>query len=331
MRLSLILMSFFFALGACAAPVQLILDTDIGPDYDDVGAVAIMHALSDRGEAEILATVSCNLSPLTVPTIEILNSYYGRPDIPVGSVAKDGPCESGDKESQTWAKLLKEKYKEGYRHQKAQDAPDAVQIYRQVLARMPDHSVTIVTLGFFTNLKNLLLSKPDQNSPLDGKQLVQKKVKHLVSMVGRFPKGREYNAMIDSIATRIVFESWPTPILCSGYEIGSNILTGKRLIAMPGQNNPVKDVYAFMMAHRSSDKEGRMSWDETAVLVAVRGPAAYFDVERGRILMDDRGTSAWQADPQGPHSRLLPKTPWAQVGKVIEDLMMAKPKNQKAN
>lgn len=31
-------------------PVNLILDTDLGPDYDDVGAMALMHALADSGQ-----------------------------------------------------------------------------------------------------------------------------------------------------------------------------------------------------------------------------------------------------------------------------------------
>ena len=32
-------------------PVAVILDTDMGPDYDDVGALALL--LADQGEAEI--------------------------------------------------------------------------------------------------------------------------------------------------------------------------------------------------------------------------------------------------------------------------------------
>jgi hypothetical protein len=30
------------------APVNIILDTDIAPDYDDAGALAMLHALSDE-------------------------------------------------------------------------------------------------------------------------------------------------------------------------------------------------------------------------------------------------------------------------------------------
>ena len=41
-------------------PVSIIFDTDIGPDYDDVGAMALLHAFADKGEAKILATISSN-------------------------------------------------------------------------------------------------------------------------------------------------------------------------------------------------------------------------------------------------------------------------------
>ena len=65
-------------------PVNLILDTDLGPDYDDVGAMALMHALADSGQVNILATVSSNKNEHVVPCIEVLNTYFNRPDIPVG-------------------------------------------------------------------------------------------------------------------------------------------------------------------------------------------------------------------------------------------------------
>ena len=49
-------------LALCAAadkaPVKIIFDTDMIGDYDDVGAMAVLHKLADAGECEILATVS---------------------------------------------------------------------------------------------------------------------------------------------------------------------------------------------------------------------------------------------------------------------------------
>ena len=61
------------------APVKVIFDTDMIEDYDDIGALAVLHALEDAGECEILATVSCTRSNASVAAVEIVNAYYGRP------------------------------------------------------------------------------------------------------------------------------------------------------------------------------------------------------------------------------------------------------------
>ena len=71
-------------------PVPIIFDTDISGDYDDAGALAMLHALENSGEIKILATVASNLSPLVVPTIEVFNTYYGNPDIPIGTLKGEG-------------------------------------------------------------------------------------------------------------------------------------------------------------------------------------------------------------------------------------------------
>ena len=69
-----------------AEPVKVIFDTDMYTDFDDAGALACLHALADAGECEILATISCTRDCLSVAMCEIINGYYGRPDIPVGCV-----------------------------------------------------------------------------------------------------------------------------------------------------------------------------------------------------------------------------------------------------
>ena len=73
-----------------ASPVRLILDTDLGPDYDDVGAMAVLHALVDSGQVRLLATLSSNKDERVVPCIEVINAYFRRPDIPVGAPKGEG-------------------------------------------------------------------------------------------------------------------------------------------------------------------------------------------------------------------------------------------------
>ena len=66
-----------------AEPVKVIFDTDMLTDFDDVGALACLHALADAGEAEILATVSSTRGNASVGAVQVINSYYGRGNLPV--------------------------------------------------------------------------------------------------------------------------------------------------------------------------------------------------------------------------------------------------------
>jgi len=58
--------------------VKIIFDTDFGPDYDDVGALAFLHAMADSGKAEILAVLSSNQHELVGPSLDVVNTYFGR-------------------------------------------------------------------------------------------------------------------------------------------------------------------------------------------------------------------------------------------------------------
>lgn len=301
--------------------VNLILDTDLGPDYDDVGAMAVMHALADSGYVNILATFSCNVDERVVPCIEVLNVYFNRPNIPTGAPKGANAPNFTAGHTVKWTDALPARYP--HATQRTTDAADAVAMYRKILSEQPDQSVTICTIGFFTNLKGLLESGADEYSALTGKALIAKKVKRLVSMAGGFPQGREYNVYCDIPASLVVAREWPTEIVFSGWEIGDPILTGKKLVKLSLDNSPVKDAYAIAFAE--ADPHGRMSWDQTAVLVAIKGIEPYFLSEKGTITVDENGGNTWKADPSGLHIRLIHKYPPAEIAATIETLMMHQP------
>ncbi|MDR2497332.1 MAG: nucleoside hydrolase [Tannerellaceae bacterium] len=303
-----------------AGRVNLILDTDLGPDFDDVGAMALMHALADSGYVNILATVSSNGNELVAPCISVINHYFNRPDIPLGA-PKGKAADMGDWHVVKWTEALPSRYPHSV--SRTSDAEDAVRLYRRILASQPDRSVTICTIGFLTNMRNLLESEPDEFSPLGGRELVALKVKRLASMAGAFPEGREYNVFVDSMASVAVFGGWPVEIVLSGFEIGVNILTGTRIVASPIENSPVKDTYTLCLAEQ--DFDGRMSWDQTAVLVAIKGYEPYFNTERGRIIVNENGSNSWSADPSGKHIRLIEKLPPQEMAAIIEGYMMHQP------
>lgn len=312
-------------LSACGSEpnaVRLILDTDLGPDCDDVGAMALMHCLADSGEVKILATVSSNADERVVPGIEVINGYFNRPDIPVAVTKSPTAVSLTSLHQSKWTDALPARYP--HPTAKSSDAPDAVRLYRQLLSQQPDQSVVICTIGFFTNLSALLESPSDAYSALTGRELVARKVKRLVAMAGEFPAGREFNVYCDAEASKVVAEQWPTEIIFSGFEIGDKVFTGRRLVGMPVENSPVKEAYAMSVA--GGDDEDRMSWDQTAVLVAIKGAAPYFDMERGRFsVTSDEGANGWEADPQGPHARLLFRQTPEQIAEAIEGYMMHQP------
>jgi len=318
--------ALFTSFNKKSSPVNIIIDTDIAPDYDDVGAMAILHAFADKGEANILATISSNAFETTGPTISVLNTYFNRPDIPIGVTKKEEPNKECQQE---WAEAIIKKYPHSLRSNA--DVMDAVKLYRKILSSQPDHSVTIVTIGFFTNLAGLLESKGDAYSPLDGKTLVAKKVKQLVSMAASLNNGNsgyEFNVATDAAASKKVFEEWPTPVTLSGFEIGEKILTGISLIHNDAiQNSPVKDAFTIALV-KDHNTIGRNSWDETAVLVAVRGLKPWFGFRKLNLTVLPDGKDS--IIPGDKFKYLTFKQTPAQIGKVIEKLMMHQPiKNKK--
>jgi len=325
--LFLITVSFIFSYGCSNQStvkndkvVKIIFDTDLGPDYDDVGALAFLHAMADSGKVDILATVSSNKNDLVAPSINVINTYFGRGELPVGAPKTDG-VNLGS--SQHWADSIVDKYPHSIKS--TSDVADAVEIYRKTLSNQPDKSVTIVTVGFLTNLNNLLKSKPDNFSPLEGKDLVIKKVKRLVSMAGRFPEGREFNIFMDSSASKYVYENWPGEIIFTGFEIGSEIHTGLKLINSDIKNSPVKDVFRISIPLSAEDKNGRMSWDETAVLIGVYGTERFFDTVRGKIVVRTDGSNTWENNSEGKQFYVKQKMPIPLISAFIEERMMHQP------
>ncbi|RYF62947.1 MAG: nucleoside hydrolase [Cytophagaceae bacterium] len=302
-------------------PISVIFDTDMGPDYDDVGAIAMLHSYADAGKVKLLATIASSKYPRVVPVLSVLNTYFGRPTLPIG-VPKGWAVTDAD--TQHWSDTLVARYPHSLKTNEA--APDAVALYRKLLASQPDHSVTIITVGFLTNLANLLTSVPDQFSKLTGRELVTRKVKQVVSMAGKFPSGHEYNVHRDTIASKVVFTSWPTPMLLSGFEIGAAIKTGLPLVQNTAiRNSPVKDVFRISLPRADEDRSGRMSWDQTAVLVAVEGTEPYYTTKTGRLILGPGGSNTWDSTGKG-HTHLIVNRPPTEVEAVINRLMQHKAK-----
>jgi inosine-uridine nucleoside N-ribohydrolase len=269
-------------------PVRLIFDTDIGNDVDDVLALALLHELADRGEVELLAVTISKDNPWSAPHVDVINTFYGRPDVPIGVVQNGKTKDDGRFNRAVVEKVAGAQLVFPRSLLSGTDAPEAVGLLRRILADQPDGSVVLVTVGFLTNAAQLVESRPDSISTLTGVELVRSKVRLFVAMFGSFGSNaeKEYNASMDAQATRRVLALWPSPVVVSGFEIGRAILFPAASIERDFayvDDHPVADSYRSFAAMPFD----RPTWDLTAVLFAVRPDRGYFGLSGpGSIVLD---------------------------------------------
>ncbi|MEO6719428.1 MAG: nucleoside hydrolase [Ferruginibacter sp.] len=300
--------------------VPVIFDSDMGPDYDDVGAITMLHAYADSGQAKILATIASTKYQGVAGVFNVFNTYFSRPNIPI-AVPRGKALELRD--TQHWTDSLLANYP--HKIKSNDDVPDAVDLYRKILAGQPDRSVTVITVGFLTNLANLYQSKPDRYSALDGKALIKKKVKLLVCMAGKFPEGHEFNVREDAAASKIVYDNWETPVILSGFEIGKKIKAGLPLINNGAiKNSPVKDAFRISIPLAAEDSAGRSSWDETAVLIAIKGYERWYSLKEGKIEVAEDGRNTWNDQGKGQFY-IIEKQPYQIVQSIINEGIMHQP------
>jgi len=284
-----------------SGPIAVIFDSDMSSDCDDVASLAVLHALADEGKAKILAVGASDRNKWAPLCMDAINTYFGRPEIPIGAV-KDGKIwRTGSK----YAKQVSRKYPRSRDWQSAADAPDVVEVYRKALADQPDGSVVFISVGTLANASNLLKSGPDAHSELTGKELVAKKVRHWVCMAGAFmdkwKKKKEANVYMAADHARHALANWPTKVSFMSYGIGRQMKTG------PGLKRAPKDHVCRYAYELAVDLKPHTSFDQAAVLYAVEGldggaASEYWDMsDWGRAIIHDDRTSSFEEEANGMH------------------------------
>ena len=285
------------------------------------GPCFILHGAVQRGQARLLATMGCVSADAIAPALDAINTWFGRPEIPVGTLKAPGFLR-GPHYTAEIARRFPHHFASG------KDYPDAVALYRQVLAREPDGSVVVLAIGPLKNLANLLKSRARcRRAALDGRALVAKKVKRLDVMGGTYPpfankkESGNGTSQQDPAAAALVCSQWPTPVLFNGE--GGSTCSGRRVTYEMPEHNPLT------MAYRHYTGVGfagdRLSWDPVSSLVAVRGAEPWYKVVSGGVNVTDvaTGINIWRAGKNRGHSYLVLQARKSEIETALEDMMVA--------
>ena len=300
---------------------RVILDTDLSRWWDDATAVGLANELDRRGEIRLLGIVSNVPNPVAVAAIDAIDTAYGHPDLPVGAAAGSdrGTFERGYTDDVV--RRLRGSI-DG-----SDDAPRAVALYRRLLARQPDDSVTIVSVGGYTNLAGVLASGPGQGSRRDGRRLVGTKVRRLVQMDGVFPGGGPAftNQKLDPEAAAAVVGGggWPTPIAWVDGLSGVQTMVGGALCTTVAADHPMRVVYESLFG---CGPPGDGNWDAPTLMYAVGDlPAAFTELgQGGAAVLNDQGGLSWQTPSSRPDDVYVHIADQDALNRRIDELLAAR-------
>ena len=275
----------------------------MGSSTDDLFALMMLYRYMDMKRCKLIGVVVDRMGKANADIVDVLNNYYGYPDIPIGLETQGAP------DPKVWityhnlpyarttdaVPMFKRTvgdngtYMEGYK------------LYRKLLAAQPDRSVTIASVGFVTSLARLLESGPDEYSPLSGVELVRAKVKSIYAMGGVFGDAVEpdYNFAQAIDFSLKFFELLPkeVDIVFSPGEVGDPLDYRPELV-ISDMNwtdfHPIKWTYQFLNCNT-----GQKMWDPQAVIQAVEGDDFYELSPRGWVTLTPKAETIFTPDPKG--------------------------------
>jgi len=294
------------AQGAVAEPVKVIFETDMETDCDDAAALAMLHYYADQNQIELLGVMANGPSPDSVAGIDAINTYFGRPDLPIGAY-------KGDTVGRPHTPIYRQINQRGdlYPHDvhHRNEVPDATALYADLLSRHSD--VVIISVGYLQNISELLDTE-------GGADLIADAVDHMVVVGGSVGQMTgEHNLTVAGSAkgARHVLEDFPRPMIFTPAEVGSSILTGSEL-SDHRRASPVRaayDIFSRVATNRQFPegpfgspydagpplRDGRPSWDQVGVLLGVLDASDMFEtVTDGYMYVEDRerGRTEWRTD-----------------------------------
>lgn len=306
-KITLIVLAISFTGCVKDTPLKIIFDTDIGNDIDDVMALQMLLNYQKNSKIDLLGITISKSNPYTIEYVDGFCRFHDIKNVPIGFIYEGPNNDNGKYLKQTLDTIIGGKHILTPELTVKSYVLDAWELQRKLLSQSEDNSVVIIAVGPLTNLRRLLESSGDQYSPLNGMDLVSRKVDFLSVMGGEFSGAKnfvEWNIEQDIESAMIVFHNWPTKIIASGWEIGNKLLYPHQSI-LNDFNNATTHPLCVSYKLFSKMPYDRQTWDLTSVLYAVEPGKNYFSLStNGSIFINSEGNSSFLENKDGRHQFL---------------------------
>lgn len=285
---------------------SVIFDTDMGPDCDDAGALALLAYYSKKYNVPVIGAANCTSNKYGNGAIKAIADFCGLENLPMGRHKGLNLLENNKK----FNKPVTEKYFEDV--SSAVKADDEDNFYKKVLKKQKDNSVTVITTGPLTNICSILKDDPE---------LFNEKVHSLICMAGKFPDGKEFNIEEDVESAQYVFENFKKVTVFSGFEVGEGIMTGYAEKPENAENNPIYDCYKFYNGGENPPYL-RDSWDLTAVQYAFEGNGNFFETSKSvEIEISDSGKLKSEREKYSRKYFIIKKAPDVEIAGYLNRII----------
>lgn len=284
--------------------VGVVLDSDLGASIDDVLALALLFGLEGKSESRLVAISVSYPNLMAAAFADSIAKFYTGPFSRLLPIGLAGPSPNAAETPMMKAVLSRQSengeplYPNSIRS--VNDTAEPSAMLRNALTAQHDGNAIVLCLGPATSLAALLDLR-------GARELIERKVRYLVLMGGAYPSSPEpeHNIKSDIAAAKKVLSQWPTPVVASGFEVGT-------AVRFPGESiekdfgwtdaHPVVDAYrAFQQMPYDAP-----SWDLTAALYAVRPQEKYFGLsEPGTIVVEEDGRTVFTPTTGGKHRHLI--------------------------
>ena len=299
-------------------PVNILLDTDMLTDCDDVAALAMLLNLEKRGDANILGVTVSSANELSAPVTKAVLEFYNRGDVPVGAPEKG---QGGFRNDSCFLQQIVDEFNPSIKTNS--EAEIGYKLMRRVLANAKDNSVKIVTIGYLTNLAALLKSGADEISELTGEELIAKKVNEWVCMAGNFPDDPaidNVNFTRDAENALYCVRNYKGRVTYVGRDIGHNIFVGDDFHKLTSPH-PLRRSYELHRG-RWGDNWDHHTADPSTILYSVYGLADRFEIQSGTITINDDCSFNWNPQKHSNAAYLLQKQIREETAKEINNIIM---------